>query len=54
LVTISSIKNDQARANAIAVLQREFPASSEFENEIRYKQDSGLRIQKCGNGKLEQ
>ncbi|KAG0420070.1 hypothetical protein HPB47_003699 [Ixodes persulcatus] len=28
LVTISSIKNDQARANAIAVLQREFPASS--------------------------
>ncbi|KAH7942322.1 hypothetical protein HPB49_022920 [Dermacentor silvarum] len=28
LVTISSIKNDQARANAIAVLQREFPTGS--------------------------
>ncbi|MDD9361358.1 MAG: hypothetical protein PV344_00265, partial [Anaplasma sp.] len=28
LVTISSIRNDQARTNALAVLQREFPTSS--------------------------
>lgn len=27
---------------------------AEFENEIPYERDSGPRIQKCGNGKIEQ